>query len=229
MISKEEFDVILNVLNNNMYDNEHNNLWDVINCQLLSFYNNSNMIKMFLLPNTMIDNDNNWINEFEDISLNENFNYMEIDSINDYNTNSNKIKIHGELDIILHPIYNIPSPYIRIWDTSGRLLNLNEIQSLLFSKNKNKHQIEILIDEHPVIGTPCYTFHICGINECIQLMDTNNNKLLKFVSWLSIIGRYIGLSINVNDYILFQNIIANNKATTNEDDIINKMEKITFT
>jgi hypothetical protein len=100
---------------------------------------------------------------------------------------------------------------------------LNEIQSLLFSKsyNKNGHEVEILVDEHPVNGIPCYTFHICGINECIQLMDTHNNKLLRFVSWLSIIGRYIGLSIHPNDFVILQNTYLQNtkaRAITTEEE-----------
>ena len=163
----------------------NNSVWDWSNAELLQYYD-SNMICVPLIPQTLIKN-NECIQYFDDKLCVDDSTYHDID-------NNYKTKIHGYMDIITHPTYNIPCPFIRLWYSSGCLLNLSDVKGFLFNGN---HEIDnYQQEEHPFHGTPCFTFHICGIEENLKVCDTSNIKLLKFVSWLTIIGRYIGITIS---------------------------------
>ena len=216
MLTREEFNELIKILNDSMYND---NIWDIDNAQLLHYYNN-NMIRIPLLPHVTIDS--NTLNlEFDDkLCINDNtYSDMDIDNTTIHSNNDNKY--FGQLDIIVSDTYNIPCPYILIYDCRGLLLNLSDVQSLLTkSIAEHNHEVEILIDEHPIHGIPCYTYHVCGLGEALASMNTFN-QIQRFISWLSIIGRYIGLSISTDDFHKIQSIYQ-------EEDIINNLELITL-
>lgn len=179
MLTQEEFDELLKVLNDSIYHETH--IWDVMNSQ---YYHN--MIKISLLPNTIIDNKLCKNND-------------KCDDIHIVNNNDNNFKIFGEIDILLNPSFDVMCPYIRLWTVTGKCLPFPEVQSFMMSRFDCK-EVEMFIEEHPISGIPCYTFHVCGIREILMKMETYNMRLLRFLSWLSIIGKYIGLQISYNDF-----------------------------
>lgn len=178
MLTQEEFDELLKVLNDSLYHETH--IWDVMNSQ---YYHN--MIKISLLPNTIINN-----------KLCTNNNKCDV------NNNDNNFKIFGEIDILLNPSFDVMCPYIRLWTVTGSILSFSEVQTFMMSRF-NSNEVEMFIEEHPISGIPCYTFHVCGIREILMTMETYNikgNGNIRFLSWLSIIGKYIGLQISYNDF-----------------------------
>lgn len=212
MLTREEFNELIKILNDSMYND---NIWDINNAQLLHYYDN-NMIRIPLKPHVTIDS--NTLNlEFDDkLCINDNtYSDMDIDNTTIHSNNDNKY--FGQLDIIVSDIYNIPCPYILIYDCRGLLLNSSDIQSLLFTKSTAKHNHEysnLSHEEHPIHGIPCYTFHICGLGEVLLASMNTSNQMQRFISWLSIIGRYIGLSISTQDFHKIQSLYQ-------EEDIVN--------
>jgi Autophagocytosis associated protein, active-site domain len=48
-----------------------------------------------------------------------------------------QMSVHGLIDIILHPTYQVPCPYIRLFDNSGQPITDSVYQSLIRKKNVN--------------------------------------------------------------------------------------------
>ena len=207
MLSPEEFDELIKIFKSHIHTNK---IWDLMNAQLLQCNNNYMIRISLIIPSITIDtNDNHWIEDFDD--------KIYFDSNTYSNTDIDKIKIFGDLDIVTHSTYGVLCPYVRLWYSDGCLLNLEATQSFLFSKSDHKnddHEVEILMEEHPN-GTPCFTFHVCGIKEYLNCMDTSNMKLLKFISWLTIIGRYIGINISPREFSTIQ-LLVKEKRDDNE-------------
>jgi len=211
MLTRQEFNELIKILNAN--------IWDINNAQYL----NNNMIRIPLLPHVTTIDSNALNLEFDDkLCINDKtYCDMDIDDTTVHSNNHNKY--YGQLDIIVSDVYNIPCPYLTIWDCRGLLLGSSDVQSLLFttkSTDNRNHEVEILIDEHPIHGMPCYSYHVCGLNEALASMNTFN-QMQRFISWLSIIGRYIGIHISSKDFHKIQSIYQ-------EEDIINNLELITL-
>lgn len=125
---------------------------------------------------------------------------------------SNACFLSGQLDILLHPTYSLPCPYIRLWEANGRLLSCEEIASILGLSDKGD---EIIAEEHPLKKTPHFVLHICGIGERLQVMDeidkgqraeelSLSSSLSYFIKWLALVGPKIGIPLPPN---LFQHIL----------------------
>jgi len=83
------------------------------------------------------------------------------------------------IDVVLHPTFGVPCPYIRAWKTEeGSLLSWQDTKELLVHYYENNHANNPRIDstqisanliyaqeEHPITGVPSLTLHVCGIEE----------------------------------------------------------------
>ena len=170
---------------------------------------------------SITDNNNNLYTDNNNETKNDNNgsnNDMELDNCTIVQSNKIIIKI----DIIMHPSYFIPCPYIHISNQSGSVLPIevythmiqsyksistNSINSYSCS-SRSVNEYAYILDEHPITGLPCYTIHICGlhtaINQLNALPPTHNtpqsespssqrSDLLIMLQWFSLVGPSIGL------------------------------------
>ena len=92
----------------------------------------------------------------------------------------------GVIDILMHPVYAVPSPYIRLWDQHGNLLQLRELQDVIIhgqslgtitevqplssDDNRVASLKSLVMDMHPMLDVTCYTLHICKLRDIMELM-----------------------------------------------------------
>lgn len=103
----------------------------------------------------------------------------------------------GQIHIILHPAYNIPAPFVRIWSQSGQLMKEEWMQQLMkthsasmnWKYHRAHHKEEavpknnsvvtdyreyelgtFLIDIHPIFQNYCLTFHICDLYDQLAVL-----------------------------------------------------------
>jgi hypothetical protein len=86
----------------------------------------------------------------------------------------------------MHPVYAVPSPYIRLWDQHGNLLQLRELQDVIIhgqslgtitevqplssDDNRVASLKSLVMDMHPMLDVTCYTLHICKLRDIMELM-----------------------------------------------------------
>ena len=133
---------------------------------------------------------------------------------------TNKIII--KIDIIMHPSYFIPCPYIHITNQSGSVLPIEVYTHMIQSYNnistnsinsyscssRSVNEYAYILDEHPITGLPCYTIHICGLHTALNQLNTlppihstpliesptsQQSDLLIMLQWFSLVGPSIGL------------------------------------
>lgn len=96
------------------------------------------------------------------------------------------ISASGVIDILMHPVYAVPSPYIRLWDQYGNLLQLREVQDVTIhgqrigtitvaqSSSSDDNRVaslkSLVMDMHPMLDVTCYTLHICKLRDIMELM-----------------------------------------------------------
>lgn len=121
--------------------------------------------------------------------------------------------INIRIDICLHPSYQIPSPFISIWDQSGTPVSISILSRLI------DHDVDFMSsfvqEENPLSGRPCYTIHSCGIDSCMDLMgeqsmyhsDSSVEEVesratsANLLQWFTIVGPMIGLPISPQFFI----------------------------
>lgn len=68
---------------------------------------------------------------------------------------------------------------------------------------RNNNIFFLGLQEHPYLNRPWYKLHPCGTSECIKLLfqsdatirTTSGTTELYLLSWFSVVGRMVGLSI----------------------------------
>ncbi|RYH12788.1 hypothetical protein EON65_37300 [archaeon] len=150
------------------------------------------------------------------------------------NTDNNTV--HIELHILLHPTYSIPCPYVKAWRHNGVTVSETELTSLLTRTGMNPKPLSSLntvngtedtdyriynfgtfvLDVHPILDAPYYTFHICDLSNRIQPLieshlngnstngDVQLNGSTYMLLWLTYVGPYIGISISPSLFIELQ-------------------------
>lgn len=112
-----------------------------------------------------------------------------------------------DFHIIYDSSYRVPVLYFRAYCGDGRTLLLNEFEGDLPADSsealvKSKWTF-ITQEEHPYLNRPWYKLHPCGTSECIKLLfqsdasirTTSGAAELYLLSWFSVVGRLVGLSI----------------------------------
>lgn len=103
--------------------------------------------------------------------------------------------VSGVIDILLHPVYAVPSPYIRLWDHHGNLLQLSEVQDIIArgqrvgtavaQQSSSSHDNRVasmktlVMDMHPMLDITCYTLHICKLRDIMELMLSGGDGVVK--------------------------------------------------
>lgn len=144
-------------------------------------------------------------------------------SIDDYH--QNRSDLAGEIHILIHPVYNIPCPFLRLWSRrTGEPLHSSEINSLLSAKTIRLGSEDYRINErgrwypdlhfYDQFHSYC-TLHLCEIEkEYHQIVmssaivnnedtkNSNNEKTdqRKWLIWWSLIGKFLGIMISPQQY-----------------------------
>ena len=98
------------------------------------------------------------------------------------------------IDVLLHPMYEVPCPFIRMYDCRGQLLPTITTQSLVSrvfhsptiggtdakKDTKEENHIQFTFEEHPYLTIPCLCLHVCGVRECMAMLDLSRPQERKF-------------------------------------------------
>lgn len=128
------------------------------------------------------------------------------------------LTVFVEIDIILHPSYLVPCPYISLRDQSGNPVSLESF-NVLYQNEYGCACFDTsmyILDENPIRGNPSYTLHVCGIQEYMQLLQNQNDFNMKgghannddvlagndhvedalyFLKWFSLVGPKFNMPI----------------------------------
>ena len=130
-------------------------------------------------------------------------------------------RYHAFIDVLLHPIYEIPCPFIRMYDCLGQLLPAvitQELVARVFYRptisdtdtsedTKEKNHVQFAFEEHPYLTMPCLCLHVCGVRECMTMLEPSAQNAqhlappakLALSATLDIIGMGDNSSINNNN------------------------------
>jgi len=93
--------------------------------------------------------------------------------------------VTGVIDILMHPVYAVPSPYLRPWDQRGNLLQIDEVHEIIHGNridcevttsspatndNRDASVRALMMDMHPILDITCYTLHICKLRDIMEMM-----------------------------------------------------------
>eukprot|EP01031_Cornospumella_fuschlensis_P028512 gene28512-34420_t len=146
--------------------------------------------------------------------------------------------VHLELHILLHPTYRIPCPYVKAWRENGVMVTEIELAQLLSmrgivspsdpsgtnhsatEKDYRKYNFgSFVLDSHPILDTPFYTFHICDLSNRLQpliesYVSGHTSELNGQISgriymllWLTYVGPYIGIAIPPSLFVKLQSVV----------------------
>ena len=95
---------------------------------------------------------------------------------------------HGQIDIILHPIYLVPCPYIQLCSRNGQSMSAADLRNLInahrYSTIAHSHlgndfnnfaygvdeEVDLTIEEHPYCQAICLCPHVCGLGHRLALL-----------------------------------------------------------
>ena len=133
--------------------------------------------------------------------------------------------IHGEVNIIYHPVYQIPTPFFRYFNQNGDVLNNYQMDRMKICLNSNDdlncndnrfHVFgSLIVDNHPFYGTPYYSLHVCNTKELLNLANSilsnkhdSTNHLVSALNWLSLFGPHMGMPLTAHMYSNLLNQIS---------------------
>lgn len=113
--------------------------------------------------------------------------------------------LEAVFDIGIHPSYLTPIPYISVYDASGSLVSLDQLNLALEQLPAGEAipfrfaPTSFIDAEHPLTSRPCYTLHGCGIKERIDSMTVTCSETAPGVSllrWFSAVGPCFGMPLS---------------------------------
>ena len=124
-----------------------------------------------------------------------------IDGVNDDNTIDTKSGTTGQIscsyEVHYSSSYAVPALYCRLWDCSGQLLSLEQVWSIAPHPARGWDRVSMA--PHPVTGMPWVQVHPCQTRQVADLMissSSNNSKCNYIVTFLSLYGQAVGLTIS---------------------------------
>lgn len=148
----------------------------------------------------------------EDIELKLDSCSTTLESTSSYDDSLSSDNLCGELHILYHPVFNVPTPYLRVWKSTGELLGVEDIQSMINNNIKSDSNSadarhyefgQLMIENHPYLDCLYCTLHVCMLEERMtSIMSTaqDTSPTLYLLNWFSIIGPFIGFRISVEGY-----------------------------
>jgi ubiquitin-like-conjugating enzyme ATG10 len=113
-----------------------------------------------------------------------------------------------EYHVVYSMSYSVPVVYFNVFLTSGKLLSLEQVCSVLESdelsgkSNKNIRSI-ISQQEHPILHLPYFFLHPCHteatMKSVLSARRGSISNLGYFLSWLSLVARVVGIPLS-NEY-----------------------------
>lgn len=133
------------------------------------------------------------------------FNSLALDSSTDITEAANST-VTLECDIVIHPIFGVLAPYLRLWDGNGSYLSVSALEQWFEKCGKNvasdsNFDSVFIAEEHPYYGYPCFTLHVCGIEKLMQHLASSTVSSCPgddgcyLLRWLTMVGPTIGLVI----------------------------------
>ncbi|KAF5287959.1 hypothetical protein FQA39_LY15597 [Lamprigera yunnana] len=123
------------------------------------------------------------VNELSDFEEDENL-------IND-TLSINEVVITCEYHIAYSVSYSCPVLCFNVWKSNGSLLTIDECWEMFNISAENQYDVLTQMD-HPVLGKPFATLHPCKTAELMGILGNSRNIV---VSWLSTVGRTVGLNV----------------------------------
>ena len=109
-----------------------------------------------------------------------------------YTFTSTSHLITFEYHVVYSSSYTVPVLYFNAWHSTGKLLTVEEIWKLA-PPCSDKYSYITQID-HPILARPFYELHPCRTEQLMGLIEGGDTYL---VSWLSSVGRDVGLSVDI--------------------------------
>ena len=91
--------------------------------------------------------------------------------------------------------YNVPVLYFNAWHVTGRLLTLEEVWSLVPPTTPQDRYSYITQVDHPLLARPFFKLHPCRTEQLMGLLEGQSRRYL--ISWLSALGRDVGLTLDM--------------------------------
>ena len=102
--------------------------------------------------------------------------------------------IKFEYHVIYSCSYTVPVLYFNAWHSTGQLLSIEEIWKIA-PPCSDRYSYITQID-HPILARPYYEVHPCRTEKLMELVEgAGGGRYL--VSWLSSVGRDVGLSVDI--------------------------------
>ncbi|XP_065352771.1 ubiquitin-like-conjugating enzyme ATG10 [Cloeon dipterum] len=106
-------------------------------------------------------------------------------------------RVTFEYHILYSLSYAVPILYFNAWRENGSLLEIERIWDLAFSQYRNAVKSAkwgaVSQQDHPILGSPFFFFHPC--NTANFLEDLPGKTKNTVVSWLSVVGPLVGLTV----------------------------------
>lgn len=138
--------------------------------------------------------------------------------------------VKGELHVLFHPVYNIPTPYLKLWRSTGEILGLEEVQSIIDGA-KDVHCSDIhcedaryyefgrlTIESHPFLDKPYCTLHVCMLEDRLKsVMDQHegtkcSSDALYLLVWFSVVGPFVGFPVSAEAFVKAQEQLLQQKS-----------------
>jgi hypothetical protein len=109
------------------------------------------------------------------------------------------------IDIMIHPSYLIPCPYISVHDSTGSIVSLDQLDKALAQTHHDNSfsfrfsSASLIETEHPNTSQPCFTLHVCGVKEYMDTVRLSCGTAIAGVDllrWFSSVGPQFGMSIS---------------------------------
>ena len=99
-----------------------------------------------------------------------------------------------EYHVVYSTSYTVPVLYFNAWFSTGKLLTVEEIWKLA-PPCSDKYSYITQID-HPILARPFYELHPCRTEQLMGHLDSCQGDMY-LVSWISSLGRDVGLSLDI--------------------------------
>lgn len=106
---------------------------------------------------------------------------------------SNAHLITFEYHVTYSCSYSVPVLYFLAWHSTGQLLTVEEVWKIAPPCDDTYSYITQI--DHPVLARPFFELHPCRTEQLMALTQTDKHRYL--VSWLSSLGRDVGLSLDI--------------------------------
>lgn len=108
------------------------------------------------------------------------------------------------IDIIMHPSFLTPIPFISVHDSTGSTASLHQVDELLDEIDGQSDSFRfvsasLLEVEHPHTSRPCWTIHGCGVKEFVDKVTVTCGDVpsgVTLLRWFSAVGPQFGVPIS---------------------------------